>query len=499
MTPLFLYRYRSITSLLGEHEELEKQEIYLAAPDEMNDPMEGYKDVFWLGDSVLWRNFFRHYLRCLAETTIELLLSDDASVGEVKIPVRTREADFPTESYRQTIRKATAAFLAHPTVANLLAHLAKLGVPLRREAVLFYLSRVHHIALRIVLTEFAARGFMPTAADEVAAESDDARTAAILKQLEDLCSSPGGVASEEFETVFEMLTLNTEQIHLGLLHQNRAAPISAKRMFLGVQFVPQYLTEVVASLIHPRWFTACFSSNCTNASMWGTYAKAHTGAVLKFDAGSPDKPLMKLEGAFGAASSPGQGLSVIRSTLSFSMHKVEYADRAPEIDFFKFLGQLPKPEIENAWAVDDTGATSERIRDTYSNLVEWRRELWDFVRRSATTKLSDWSHEVEYRLFHVDSVGLIERHRALKYDFASLKGIVFGIGTAIADKLKIVEIIDRKCRATSRSDFEFLQARYNRRTGKIDVVPSLIDPRLGPPGQAVQQEGDSAQPTATGD
>ena len=30
--------------------------------------MEGYKDVFWSGDRILWRNLIRHYLRCLLQT-----------------------------------------------------------------------------------------------------------------------------------------------------------------------------------------------------------------------------------------------------------------------------------------------------------------------------------------------------------------------------------------------------------------------------------------------
>ena len=59
------YRYRSIKSLLGEHKELESQTIYFAGPDELNDPMEGFQDVFWEGDYVLWKNLIRHYVLCL--------------------------------------------------------------------------------------------------------------------------------------------------------------------------------------------------------------------------------------------------------------------------------------------------------------------------------------------------------------------------------------------------------------------------------------------------
>jgi hypothetical protein len=40
-----IYRFRRIKNLLGEHQELERQEIYFATPSQLNDPMEGYHTV----------------------------------------------------------------------------------------------------------------------------------------------------------------------------------------------------------------------------------------------------------------------------------------------------------------------------------------------------------------------------------------------------------------------------------------------------------------------
>jgi hypothetical protein len=51
-----LYRFRPVDDLLDTHEELAKQEIYFAPPEKLNDPMEAYKDVFWSGDLIVWRN-----------------------------------------------------------------------------------------------------------------------------------------------------------------------------------------------------------------------------------------------------------------------------------------------------------------------------------------------------------------------------------------------------------------------------------------------------------
>jgi hypothetical protein len=50
-----LYHFRPVDAVLDQYEELAKQEIYFAPPEKLNDPMEGYKDVFWSGDWIVWR------------------------------------------------------------------------------------------------------------------------------------------------------------------------------------------------------------------------------------------------------------------------------------------------------------------------------------------------------------------------------------------------------------------------------------------------------------
>ena len=57
-----IYRYRSITSLL-DFKELENQEIYLARPEELNDPMEGMYWGFYRGNMNAWNEMFRDYFK----------------------------------------------------------------------------------------------------------------------------------------------------------------------------------------------------------------------------------------------------------------------------------------------------------------------------------------------------------------------------------------------------------------------------------------------------
>ncbi len=64
-----IYRFRSTESLLGDKfNELEQQVIYFASPDQLNDPMEGFRDIFWHGDQIVWASLFKHYVYCLHQS-----------------------------------------------------------------------------------------------------------------------------------------------------------------------------------------------------------------------------------------------------------------------------------------------------------------------------------------------------------------------------------------------------------------------------------------------
>jgi hypothetical protein len=59
----------------------------------------------------------------------------------------------------------------------------------------------------------------------------------------------------------------------------------------------------------------------------------------------------------------------------------------------------------------------------------------------------------------------------LSYKFSDLSGIVFGAKTATDDKLKIMKIVEEKCRAEKRTDFEFHQAQYSRKDRNFRIAP----------------------------
>ena len=58
-----LYRFRSMVRLLhAPFQEFERHTVFFASPDEFNDPMEGFQDLVWNGDPIVWFNLFKNYV-----------------------------------------------------------------------------------------------------------------------------------------------------------------------------------------------------------------------------------------------------------------------------------------------------------------------------------------------------------------------------------------------------------------------------------------------------
>jgi len=204
--------------------------------------------------------------------------------------------------------------------------------------------------------------------------------------------------------------------------------------------------------------------------MWGVYGDEHKGVALAFrpqlDGGRPSIPLLGVTGSSWVA---GQPLQYTRGSLKGILEPVTYSERAPELEFFQSLGNLPKGKLERAWHTNRAGERSTLVDGMLSDLPSWRTAYFDLFRRIATTKLPDWKHEEEYRIFMPDALGMHadNEHRLVQYDFSSLEGIVFGIRTSEVHKLELIKQISSQCEKVGRTDFAFYQMAYNATKGHL--------------------------------
>jgi hypothetical protein len=126
-----LYRFRPL-EWLSDGGELRNQEIYFAEPEQLNDPMEGFRDVFWKGDAIVWKNFLRHYLLCLDNAFSQLLICGEAQpFGWKEIPVFNHGDMSLGTPHKEMEDEILGVFFGEQSVATLIAALAARSLPIR--------------------------------------------------------------------------------------------------------------------------------------------------------------------------------------------------------------------------------------------------------------------------------------------------------------------------------------------------------------------------------
>ena len=99
--PTEIYRFRSADALLNGRNELSRQTLYLALPDQLNDPAEDTYNVVWGGDSIIWPNFLNCYLRCVADSFIS---------GTLTLPGRPFRLGIGEEGIQELIEELASSF-----------------------------------------------------------------------------------------------------------------------------------------------------------------------------------------------------------------------------------------------------------------------------------------------------------------------------------------------------------------------------------------------------
>ena len=447
------FRFRSINGLLGEYQELEKQTIYFASSEELNDPMEGFRDIVWCGDKIVWANFFkeyvfhlhRHYLRFKLKMVTN---STGLEMDNISILDHWNKQAIPLE--KSLFDDIWSRFLNIPNMQEFIEALANTKRKIRYREIVYYLREIQSFFLldeiqkSYIAHRLMSESEMPQLSEELTVP---------IKEYIDLIRKLEQIEEEQqlnnmfrdFETRHENIGFaeryNTHTSSSGILENND----------LLVMFdFPKIYSENLKDLTFPKWWTACFTKSYDNLSVWAKYADSHKGVCLIFEENMNWKPMK------------------YRIT---EFQKVTYENEPIEINFFRSIGAGTVAEIKETWYKDEKGNISECASHIGDKCEEdtWREDYWNNFFHYITTKNRDWEYEQEHRVILYDIVrGFVEKaDHTLTYDFDSLKGIIFGIRTPTEDKMKIIEIIQRKCRKNKRTDFKFFQAYYSAESGDI--------------------------------
>jgi hypothetical protein len=467
--PKTFYRFRTINNLIGEYNELENQSIYFAHPEQLNDPIEGFRDVYWSGDLIIWKNLFKHYLLCLESLCSFLtILGEEHLIPNDYIPIFSGADDFPTPQYKELFIKISESFFSHENIISFINKISSRSTPIRRDELFFYLNTIHPIALEIIFNVYEKSNRIPP---------NRTKNTNAYKILDELLKTDfiGGLEKllgeqNREEKIINALFSAQKNIHHQMdiirLYNGLINSSTKNKNLLLVYFSDVYINQL-EKRIYPDWYTACFMSDCSNSSVWGHYGDNHSGVCLMFKSEVEGEDLfLSLNGINGWGS---EG-----ATYNFTKRKfypIDYIKGYGSIDFFRSLGRLPIPKLNSTWYFHE-GQMSNCAEDMLYSEEEWRDNYWKNFYRDITVKSKDREYEKEYRLILNNMGGSFseKENRVLKYNFESLEGLIFGINTKSEDKAKIIKIVEKKCKEHNRKDFKFFQAYYSSEKKCIDFT-----------------------------
>lgn len=465
--PNLLYRFRSIEYLLGdEYQELEKQTIYFASPEELNDPMEGLRDIVWCGDKIVWTNFLKHYIYSLVVCYFLYTItreSEDFDVDKIPIPARWDQPPNPT--IERLFNDIWHQFLELPKIPEIIESLGNLDRKIGYGAIELLLFTIQSIFMVENKELYFQHANIPESEMQQLTEGllpAQEWSNQILALLSDISESD----PRQIDWVIAN-RMNTQRLnHLLDFSNSSVQPpknvLLKNGLLMMLDFPKTYLNEI-EKLLWPNWYAACFMKNHHNSSVWSHYGDRHRGACMIFEAAkTPESIFLKLSRVKD------------KSEKTMPFYEVSYADKPGEVDFFRSIGRLSVSELIKLWYTDSENNRSEcasHIQPDGNKKEDWQEIYWQNFYRDITTKTKDWVHEQEWRLILGKEIRwrIVHRkkNRTLIYDFNSLKGIIFGVKTSDEHKLRIIDIIQKKCKEHNRNDFKFYQAYYSQETGDI--------------------------------
>lgn len=448
-----MYRFRSVDNLIGKFQELEKQQIYFADLDELNDPLEGERIYFWKGDEIVWKNFFKHYLLCL-ESVVMLarLLGENEKISKKDIPIYISFNDLPTDIYKERIKRIYNKFFTDKFVHSYIQFIINNPNKIYEHEMYVHLKVLSARALKSILSVDVEDGLLKNV------DLQEPNT----EQLNiDFANAWDELDTNEYNQLMEVICEVMKIYDNELLLKFKDSP---KLQSINIEFTQMYLDAVV-QLTCPKAYVACFMDNCLNSSIWGTYGNNHTGVCLKFKTNDNNNPKLTLKAISSWSSSKGYN----KEYIEFPLEKMEYSSDFNEVDFFPNLGCLPMPKLKEQWYTNDNGDISICSERIFNNTDEWRKDYWKNYHDTYLKKLPDWAHEREYRIVLNSSFGFYDKSedRVLEYRFEDLEEIIFGMKTPKEAKIKIIEIIKEKFNKVGRKEFKFYQMDYSADKGGL--------------------------------
>lgn len=337
----FMYRFRPVKRLLGENGtpgELDDQYIFFASPEQLNDPLEGYKDIFFKGDKIVWRNLIKHYLRCLIDSSLDFVCAEKGEIPIKKAGVFATCVS-ATEAMNKLNDDIFEKLISEPIINEFISAIS-LDRKVRRWELLAYIQTLHFYFIDIVLESFYEHGILSEPLNYFPASRNE-----VLSYIKN--SSLSITTNEQITKEQELSFLRTYQANSErqLLTRLRTEGKGREYWFFLLFEYPETFCRDIEKLMYPSWFTACFMSVCSDSSIWGSYGGYHKDVCLKFRTKKTNGRI-----SMDLTAPNGQDLNGITwGAVNFAFHEVSYEKSFVDLDFFRSLGHLPMPVLSKTW------------------------------------------------------------------------------------------------------------------------------------------------------
>src|SRR6185437_6092387 len=261
-----MYRFRKIENLLGKHQELESQEIYFSPPEDLNDPMEGYKDVFWKGDAIVWKNFIINYVRSIEYTFTVALLYPDKILTEQDILVTPNPEAYKAVGMKVFLQQILNDLFSNEFIKVLPKAFAERSNVIRQAELISYLEFIHPFVIKSVSKIYNERGFLkkPILTKDLLDLSQLGTKSKNLVNLINRLEAENNHIPNAAEKFFLLANMTSQQVKLMSRYDNEGENFQPNTFFLISEYPTKFITAL-ETIIFPKWYSASFMLDCRNS------------------------------------------------------------------------------------------------------------------------------------------------------------------------------------------------------------------------------------------
>lgn len=457
------YRFRSAERLLGREAcgdtsarqgELEELTIYFASPQELNDPLEGHRETYFQGDTILWKNLIKHYTLLLMTSAISFYNNDEDS-DTLRVNLKPEHC---SDNAQKILELVLGMIFSSPAISSYINTLGESNKKISRLELSVHLATLHQAILAYILHYLSEHFDIPDV---------DLHTRKLNNFIQFISIRCSEISSEDpnsdIESYKEMLSKINQQFLRGSVARTKS--LNKRALDLFIKF-PEKFSQQIDYLIYPRWYVACFMKNCSNPAIWASYGENHKGICLIYESKTHKKTdclsFHNLPPEFVKAYNYGKPKDQIFLSVPIQLPliKVNYKPTLLKSNFFTSIFNERKEWVLSYWHTSSAAEISKYSTRPTSDLS---KQLSDYKKQyelSITTKTTHWENEDESRVI-LSGFDWPPSERQLKFSFSELKGLVFGINTPDEIKIKIIKKIETHCIKHHRSDFKFYQAQFD--------------------------------------